>query len=143
MKIEKINGLDELVYKHIAPYAMCAEFIKRNGNPITTSDKHSWYVGFDGDGRVACFCSVKRSDFVKCFQTGNLFIISGGKKSFDALVKRVIKDIAGKGLALNAYANNDNKPWFEKLGFEISKVGVNWHNMNYNDERLRSNKKKT
>lgn len=141
MKPIKIPGLDERVYSLIGPYAMSAKFIKDNGNPIITSELHTWYVCFDEDERLSCFCSVKFSNSVKNMQIGNLFILSGGKKSFNTLIKQIIKDTAKeKGLGLRAYANNKNKDDFMKMGFEMLSEGVNWHNLKYNDERLRSSK---
>ena len=142
MKIEILKGFDERVYQFIAPYAMSQKYINANGNPITTSEKHIWYVGFDNEERICCFCSVKRMDSAKSMQIGNLFVVSGGKKCFTSLVKQIIKDIfSEKGLVLRAFANNKNKADFEKLGFRIEKLGVNWHNMKYNDS-LRSDTKK-
>jgi N-acetylglutamate synthase-like GNAT family acetyltransferase len=131
MKVEIFQGMDDAVYKYVAPYAMTAFYIKKNGNPITTSDRHKWYVGFDKEERVACFCSVKRSDYSKNMQIGNLFILTGGKRTFDSLVRKIIKDTTAKGLSLMAYANNESKMWFEKLGFDMQKTGINWHNMKY------------
>jgi hypothetical protein len=141
IRFEVFHGLDEHVYQYVAPYAMTLSYIKRNGNPITTSDKHRWYVGFDKDNQMVCFCSVKAQNKTKNMQIGNLFIFSGEKKTFNLLIKRLIKDIASKGISLAAYANNENKSWFALLGFEIVRIGINWHNMKYND-RLRGNNKK-
>ena len=142
MKIDVFHGMDAEVYKYIAPYAMTTSFIKKNGNPITTSDKHKWYVGFDKNEHILCFCSVKRYDHSKNLQIGNLFIFSGGKSTFDLLIKRIVKDITEKGLALMAYTNNDTKIWFEKLGFEVYKEGINWNNMKYkNNDSLRGDDK--
>jgi N-acetylglutamate synthase-like GNAT family acetyltransferase len=139
MKIDKISGLDERLYQLIGEYAMNTSFIKRNGNPITTSNKHSWYVGFDTKGKMVCFCSLKRS--ANNMQIGNLFILLGKKRTFDSLLKSIIKDTAENELTLHAYANNETKEWFSKLGFKMGKKGVNWHSMKYND-CLRSNTKK-
>jgi hypothetical protein len=138
---EIFQGLDEHVYQHVAPYAMTMSYIKRNGNPITTSDKHSWYIGFDKDGRMVCFCSVKSQNKAKNMQIGNLFIFSGERETFDLLIRKLIKDIVSKGISLAAYANNENKGWFATLGFKLVRTGVNWHNMKYHDS-LRSNHKK-
>ncbi|MDR0413000.1 MAG: hypothetical protein LBH61_04270 [Dysgonamonadaceae bacterium] len=139
---EVIPGLDERVYQYIAPFAMTLSCIKRNGNPITTSGKHSWYIGFGADGGVACFCSVKIQPSAKQMQVGNLFILTGEEKTFDRLVKRLIRDLAGKDVSLLAYANNETKEWFASHGFETVRAGVNWHNMKYNDS-LRSGAQKS
>ena len=41
-----------------------------------------------------------------------------------------------------AYTNNDTKIWFEKLGFEVYKEGINWNNMKYkNNDSLRGDDK--
>jgi N-acetylglutamate synthase-like GNAT family acetyltransferase len=143
IRFEVYAGMDEHVYKHIGPYAMSLEHIKSNGNPITTSEKHRWYVGFNQENEVACFCSIKPQEQpARNMQMGNLFIFSSDvKKAFDRLVKQIIRDITGRGISLTSYANNDNMKWFKKLGFETIKEGVNWHNMKYNDS-LRSDKKK-
>jgi hypothetical protein len=130
---EVFQGLDEHVYQYVGPYAMTLSCIKRNGNPITTSDRHCWYIGFDKSGRTVCFCSVKSQKQATGMQIGNLFILSGEKETFDLLVKKLIEDIADKGILLAAYANNKNKGWFESLGFKITRAGVNWHNMKYHD----------
>jgi hypothetical protein len=134
-------GLDDRMYQYIAPYAMSTYYIKLNGNPITTSDRHKWYIGFDEQDRVVCFCSVKAQDKIKNMKIGNLFILSGEKKTFDLLIKKIIKDITLKGQGLRAYANDETKDWFMKLGFKITHTGVNWHNMKYNDG-LRSDNQK-
>lgn len=139
MKTEIIPGLDPRVFELIGPFAMNLKSVKQNGNPITTSNLHTWYVGFDEKGNISCFCSVKYAESSKNMQIGNMFILQGGKRTFNALIKQVIKNTAGKGLGLRAYANNKLLPDFQKLGFKVIKKGVNWHNLKYDNERVRSN----
>jgi|GEM_PF-2299867 len=141
MKVEIINGLDDRAYLLIGPYAMDWSFIHENGNPITTSAKHTWYVLFSREDELIGFCSVRYSDTSKNMRIGSLFILSGGKPAFNKLVKSIIEDMAvEKEMSLTAYANHETKGWFGELGFEVEKEGVNWCNMRYNDG-ARSRKK--
>lgn len=136
MKIEKLQGLESRVYEFIGPFAMNMERIRENGNPITTSQLHTWYICFDKEN-VAGFCSVKYAEASKNMQIGNLFILTGAAYTLKALINDVIKNTVGKGLGLRAYSNNENLPVYEQLGFYILKHGTNWHNLKYGkDERL-------
>jgi len=131
MRVEKINGLEDRVFQLIGPYAMDWNFIRQNGNPITTSDKHTWHVLFDAKGKLAGFCSLRFSDTGKNARIGSLFILSGGKTTFSKLISPIIEETGG--VSLLAYADSDTKAWFSELGFELTKENVNWYNMRYDD----------
>lgn len=138
MKIEIISGLDEKVFALIGPFAMNPKRIAENGNPITTSRQHKWYVVRGNEDDLIGFCSVKFADSSKNMQIGNLFILQGGKKTFNYLIKRIIKDTAkDKGLGLRAYANNETINDYIKLGFEVIQPGVNWHILKFTNDGLR------
>ncbi|MDR2474269.1 MAG: hypothetical protein LBD45_00275 [Bacteroidales bacterium] len=141
MKIEILKGTDTRVYQLIGPYAMDTGYIRRNGNPITTSPHHSWYVGFDEKGKMLCFCSLKSSASTKNVQIANLHNLSGQQEIFETLINRIIQITSEKGLILRSYAHNSSLEAFLQLGFEISRHGVNWHILTYNDS-LRSDTEK-
>lgn len=139
MKIEEFPGLDARTYELIGPFAMNLKRIRENGNPITTSKLHTWYVGFDKSDNISCFCSVRFAEGSKNMQIGSLFILTGGKKTFNSLIKHIVVKLTEKELGIRAYSNNDNLAAFIKLGFKVIKKGVNWHNMKY--ECVRSDAK--
>lgn len=131
MKIKKIEGVSADVYKYISPYAMDLEFVKKNGNPITTSKLHRWYLCFDKENLLG-FCSVKFSLRVKSMQMGNFFVFSRHKTVSKKIIRTIIRDFAKeKMIALRTYSNNENLELFLSLGFEIVREGVNWHQLKY------------
>lgn len=143
MKIDVLSGLDEQVFSCVGPFAMNATRIRQNGNPIVTSQKHKWYIARDKEDFLIGLCSVRFSDSSKTAQVGNLFVLSGGKRTFKSLLKRIIKDVViEKGISLRAYANSTTLNDYKELGFEIIHQGVNWHNMKFNNDSLRSSSKK-
>lgn len=131
MDIKIYEGLSPEVYQYVGPFAMNRKFITQNGNPITTSNKHKWYVGFGDGGQIVCFCSIQFNDTSKLVMLGNMFILQGGKDELRTLLKRVISDVTPKHLKFRAYANNDTCQEFESLGFKFIQKRVNWHTMEY------------
>ncbi|MDR0510233.1 MAG: hypothetical protein LBH06_03985 [Rikenellaceae bacterium] len=137
MKIVILDGTDDDLYRYVGPYAMSARHVRQNGNPITTSDKHRWYVEVDDKDRAQGFCSVKMSYNGLRRRIGNL-VLPRDAKSFTPLIAQVIREAVEAEAVLTAYVSDDKTEWFRRLGFRMMRQGVNWHVMGYKHDRTRS-----
>jgi hypothetical protein len=116
MKIEKLNGTDKRLYQLIAPFAMNSAVIRQNGGvPITTSDKHIWYVAIDKK-KVIGFLSLNRST-IKNDYYNNL-------KIFEHLLNNLLSDYPN--LTLKYVASIFEMPVVSKLGFTTEKTSTNY-----------------
>ena len=121
MKIEKLNGTDKRLYQLIAPFAMNRAVIRQNGGiPITTSEKHIWYVALNREkviGFLALIGETIKNDY---FQNIDIF---------EQLLRNLISDhpnLTFKYVASNAEVNT-----MQTMGFIIEKTITKYSYMKY------------
>ena len=121
MKIEKLNGTDKRLYQLIAPFAMNRAVIRQNGGiPITTSEKHIWYVALNRKkviGFLALIGETIKNDY---FQNIDIF---------EQLLRNLISDhpnLTFKYVASNAEVNT-----MQTMGFIIEKTSTKYSYMKY------------
>jgi hypothetical protein len=121
MQIEKLNGTNKRMYRLIAPFAMNRAIIRQNGGvPMTTSEKHVWYVAITGRKTVG-FLSLTGNTIKNDYYNDT--------EVLEQLLRNLMSDYPN--LALRYVASTAEFSVLEKLGFVIEKRSTNYFYMKY------------
>jgi hypothetical protein len=133
LKVIKMAGTSQELYKCVAPLVMNPDILKYNHNyPFKTSESFIWFVAFQ-QGKVVGFFPVEIRK--KAIVINNYYVENDDESVFSGLLEAVVDEFQDADKTLEAVVQKVHESFFSVQKFEVERTWSTYLKMRRKNEK--------
>lgn len=133
LKVIKMAGTSQELYKCVAPLVMNPDILKYNHNyPFKTGESFIWFVAFQ-QGKVVGFFPVEIRK--KAIVINNYYVENDDESVFSGLLEAVVDEFQDEDKTLEAVVQKVHESFFSVQKFEVERTWSTYLKMRRKNEK--------
>lgn len=133
LKVIKMAGTSQELYKCVAPLVMNPDILKYNHNyPFKTGESFIWFVAFQ-QGKVVGFFPVEIRK--KAIVINNYYVENDDESVFSGLLEAVVDEFQDEDKTLEAVVQKVHESFFSVQKFEVERTWSTYLKMRMKNEK--------